>query len=335
MSDTANEQLSPEDEEARQKKLERWATERVKPWGKPQPDDYDFGSWAKGANKELLKAGCIYEYARESHKLRCLLVLLSEARKCGDSEPFVRLVQSDTYRTFGGAIYWLIGFADQLADNKSFAELFCARGAELKRSLAERPLDSPRLKAIQLAIAFPGDYELPWPWRPWSFLPSKDKVVTFTAKGPVINLPERHISNGGSENIAIQIDWGDFTDAEIGKEMKKFARAHRPRNENCKEPRRQGQRPQITARSYLKALSAMRIWKRERNQWKRLKLVAKVCRYRCCVSELEEYESRCYQGRSDEPMGSAAKVQMSRARAQARKFFQRVLLGEEPLNFLR
>jgi hypothetical protein len=60
------------------------AAERVPPWGKVQKDDYDF-RWINGAPKQLLEAGCIYEYARESRKLRGLLVLLNPERK---REPF-------------------------------------------------------------------------------------------------------------------------------------------------------------------------------------------------------------------------------------------------------
>src|SRR5207249_7407852 len=57
-----------------EKELERRAAERLRPWGKPQSDDYDFRSWTKkDASKELLEAGCFYEYARESRKLRGLL----------------------------------------------------------------------------------------------------------------------------------------------------------------------------------------------------------------------------------------------------------------------
>ena len=63
------------------KELERWAADRVKPWHKFQPNDYDFRSWTKGASKELLEAGCIYEYVREPYKLRCLIVLVNPARK--------------------------------------------------------------------------------------------------------------------------------------------------------------------------------------------------------------------------------------------------------------
>ena len=62
MSDTG-------DEQALRPQLERWAADRVKVWGDLQKDDYDFRNWAKDASKQLLQAGSVYEYARESRKL--------------------------------------------------------------------------------------------------------------------------------------------------------------------------------------------------------------------------------------------------------------------------
>ena len=63
--------VQKDDFEVRQQALCRWAAERVPPWGKVQKDDYDFSSWMeKGAREELLSAGCLYEYARESQKFR-------------------------------------------------------------------------------------------------------------------------------------------------------------------------------------------------------------------------------------------------------------------------
>ena len=41
--------------------------------------------------------------------------------------------------------------------------------------------------------------------------------------------------------------------------MEKFAHTHRPRNEICKEPQRKGRGKQISVRSALDALSAMRL----------------------------------------------------------------------------
>ena len=83
MSEAEKKHLSPEDQQARtrQKQLETWATDRVKPWSrKLRVDDYDFRSWATRASKNCLQAGAVYEYARESRKLRALLVLMNPNR---------------------------------------------------------------------------------------------------------------------------------------------------------------------------------------------------------------------------------------------------------------
>ena len=137
----------------------------------------------------------------------------------------------------------------------------------MKRSLAKRPLHFP-FKAVQLARPFVDAAPPPWPWQhlfdAWT--------SEFSKQGfPIFKLPDRHIGNDGSETIAIEIRWGYFTNKEISEEMRKFACAHRPGNEACKEPKRKGQRPKAVIQSHLKALSVMRIWKlHNRNQWKRL-----------------------------------------------------------------
>jgi len=87
-------------------------------------------------------------------------------------------------------------------------------------------------------------------------------------------------------------------------------------------------------RNRLKQLSVMRIWKKhERDQWKRLKLVAKFCKYKGCVTEVKAYNERRWQGRAKEPMSNAAKAEMSNARTEARKFFKELFPGEEPLSW--
>jgi len=48
-----------------QKKLDSFGADRVKQWKGLREDDYNFRSWAKGAGRERLEAGCLYEYARE------------------------------------------------------------------------------------------------------------------------------------------------------------------------------------------------------------------------------------------------------------------------------
>jgi hypothetical protein len=114
-----------DDLETKQKELWRGAADRVTAWSKLQRDDYDF-RWANGARKQLLEAGCIYEYVRESRKLRGLLVLMNPRRK---REPFETMTlprtgrvrhlpcsfeglrEEDACRTLGGALRWLQGYA--------------------------------------------------------------------------------------------------------------------------------------------------------------------------------------------------------------------------------
>jgi hypothetical protein len=85
-------------------------------------------------------------------------------------------------------------------------------------------------------------------------------------------------------------------------------------------------------RDRLNQLAVMRIWKRERDQWKRLKMVAEFCGYKDCIREAAAYKKRCKEGRGDEPMSRAAKIEMSSARSEARKIFQSLFPGQEPLN---
>jgi hypothetical protein len=233
----------------------------VKPWERLQDDDCDFRSWAKGANKERLQAGYTYEFARESGPLRGLLVLVDPARKRKPFEigglpasgeqynlpcSFKGLREEDARAKLRDAFRWLKDFANELAANKSFAELLRRRASDLDRCLAKQP----RLKAIRLAYPFPGDYgPPPYPWQPWSW------KLGF----PVMQLPDRQISDDGREKLAFEFDWQNFTNDEIGQELKKWAALNRPKQAHCKEPTRRGHRPRITFQSALDSLSAMRL----------------------------------------------------------------------------
>jgi hypothetical protein len=86
-------------------------------------------------------------------------------------------------------------------------------------------------------------------------------------------------------------------------------------------------------RALLNRLAVMRIWKRERNQWKRLELVAKLCGYKGCMNEAKAYKQRCKEGGLNQVMSNAAQVEMSSARKKARVFFQKLFPGEEPLSY--
>jgi hypothetical protein len=276
-----------DDFEARQKELWRWAAERLPPWGNPEKDDYDFSSsrsWTEGANEELLNAGCLYEYARESHKFRCLLVLNNRKREersglltCieyeGNSAGDVHLITSGWHR-------WLGDFAEELIANKSFAELLRTSRNKVESSL--------------------------------------DALATYNRYPKAVELPGRYINVPGMQEVVIQIDWRHYDNKEIGAEMARWAANNRPESEPA--PDRTGKKRESKVRSDLKALSVMRIWKHERKPWKRLKLVARVCRFKSC----EEYEW---------PMNNAAKAEMTRARKRALNFFQYLFPSGKPSNY--
>jgi len=156
MSDTG-------DEQALRPQLESWAADRVKVWGELQKDDYDFRNWAKDASKQLLQAGSVYEYARESRKLRCLLALMDPKRPREQSERnlpalidgkrpgsdeiaslpsegyfepccFEGLHEDHAGQALGGYLYCLRDLADYLVDNFSFGELFRTKREELEKA---------------------------------------------------------------------------------------------------------------------------------------------------------------------------------------------------------
>lgn len=223
MSGTSDEQ-SPLKDNWESPEQWRWAAKHVVRWGDLQRDDYDFRSWASDASDELLGAGCLYEYARESHKFRCFLVLTDERRKRerpgtgvitklkGSSAGWVYLSKS-------GWETWLGGFTDELVANKSFAELH-----RRNRSKVEKSLD-----ALPSYSRFPNAVELP---------------------GRYINYPR-------SQVVEIQIFFGRYTNAEIGEEMKSLAKKLRP--VEWKQPQRRGRGKAISVIALLDALSAMRL----------------------------------------------------------------------------
>jgi hypothetical protein len=282
MSSAAHEQISPGQEEARQKaqkeQLKTWAANHVKPWGKLQRDDYDFGSWAKQASKNCLQAGAVYEYARESRKLRCLLVLMNPkrpreewekvrpgliARKTPDPDEidtyrakacwlpcsFEDLNEHDAERALGGFLYCLVDLADDLADNVSFGELY-------------------RTKRDKLEKAFGGLNELTRVEKEFRhFLPLFAPVEVATRseaeKATVletISRDEQRIIHGEacSEVIAVRVHWR-FTNSEIATGIKKNVCAHRPRNDGYKmrQPKKGSRRDSV--RAALDCLSAMRL----------------------------------------------------------------------------
>jgi hypothetical protein len=320
--DPAAERAAERATEQRQKEREKEADEHLTPWAKPQKDDYGFfQNWAKGASEERLQAGHIWEYARESRKLRGLLWLMKHKPEAAFINPlfnmaifwFEGLCEYDARRVLGGWFKWLAYLADDLAENISFEKLVNERPDELVRAFRSVPShEFFQANAVEFAST----------------------IAPFSALGAPITLldtPERErVCYDGSEVIALRIPWGGLRNGQIGKEMGKFAALHRPANESCKEPRR---RPS-TFRSYLKALSVMRIWKLHKGKpWRRLELVAEVCGYKDCKREWAAYKRRCKGGHGDAPMSKAAQVEMTRARQLALSVFHCLFPRETPENY--
>jgi hypothetical protein len=270
-------------------------------WAKPEKADYDFfnsRSWAKGASEELLNGGCLYEYARESRKYRCWLVLRHAPKQEhfwspplvefeGNSAGHVHLLDSGWER-------WLNDFADELIANESFAEVSRKNPTKVKESLV--------------------------------------KLAGYSLYPKAIELPGRYINYPGSQDVLIQVCWRQYTNEEIGEEMKKFAASNRPETEP--ESERRGKKRQSKVRADLKALSVLRIWKlHEGKPWKRLQEIAAVCGYEGCVREAAEYKQRSKRGHAVEPISRQAKKEMSGARTRALSFFQRLFPWGKPSNY--
>jgi hypothetical protein len=138
-----------------------------------------------------------------------------------------------------------------------------------------------------------------------------------------VESPGRYIKAPGMQEVVI--DWRHHTNKEIA------AAIARKRPETEPEPNRRGREEQ--SKTLLKALSVVRIWKRERDPRKRLEVVAKVCRYKVCVEEVREHKARSYRGHAKERISNKAEAQMSRARRSAMRAFQFWFPWGKPSNY--
>ena len=223
MSETRTSRVVPleGDFESQQERRRLSADKRVVLWGELHQNDYDFRVWGK--DEKLLDAGCAYEYARESHKFRCLLVLTDPGRKrersgIGTWTELKGNTAGLIYLSESGWESWLRGFTEELAANKSFADVLSTNRQKVEDSLAELPK---------------------------SLLPK------------AVELPGRYINYPGSQDVLIQICWRHYRNTGIGKEMVKLAKKLRPDDEP--EPAKSGTGKRSSSESLLDALSAMRL----------------------------------------------------------------------------
>jgi hypothetical protein len=262
------------DEQALRRQLENWAANRVNAWGKLQKDDYDFRSWANDASKRLLQAGSIYEYARESRKVRCLLALMDPKRtrekwemvrpamvngkRPDKNNPapatplpcsFEDLDEHEAERALGGFLYCLCDLADYLADDISFGQLFRTKRDELEKAFGG--LDKLSRVKTEFRYFLPVDDAVE--------MATRSEVEQATVLETVSNHEKRIICGEScSEVIAVQIHWR-FTDSEVAATIKKLLRALRPRNEAYKARHRKKGSRRDSIQSALDCLSAMRL----------------------------------------------------------------------------
>jgi hypothetical protein len=298
-------------------------------------------------------AGCIYEYARESRKLRCLLALMNPNRPreiweierpaCIDGrtpEPgeidgyppealwspssFEDLNERDAEHALGGFLYCLAELADYLADNISFGRLLRTKRDELEKTFGG--LNELKRVKGRFRYFFPVPEPLEW---------GDGQIATD-------DWDQRIIGKDGSEDLVLRINW-HFTDSEIGEAMKRFAYAHRrPGWKRAGKDARAAKDAGFFfedkvnhIESYLDALSVMRIWKRfpeAKHLRTRIREVAKVTCYKGCKDYVVAHRQAFRAGLYD-PVTRNAKVEMSKARDHALSFFQRLFPAEKPSNF--
>src|SRR5262249_47005048 len=221
------------------RKLEDREAGRVKPWTGLHEDDYDFRSWAEDASKNCLRAGAVYEYARESWKLRCLLAVMNpqgnfETTTAPDSSreqirlpcSFRDLSEKDAEKALGGWLYCLVDLSDYLASNISFGELFHTKRDELETALGG--LDKLARVRLSHRHFHPVD-AVTLAWEPEAATAVANQLhLDDPGRGPrlirgdgskVVALRQRLIRSDGSEVFALRIRWGGYTDKEIGAAM--------------------------------------------------------------------------------------------------------------------
>jgi hypothetical protein len=269
------------------------------------------------ASPSDIETACKYEYMRESQALRDAL---AKGEKKGPVLPS-RFLPVLTFPQLGRLMLALqkAGFPTpwkRLAkvSRKRLVSLLAQSREETMRGdkAAEIPPIYPPLVIETVHFdSLAKDHELPYHWPSEPSEPSLFQTWERSGRKYFFGF--------------IRID-EDYNETEAVAAFRAWFRAHYAKTKGGGGPK---------WRNRLKQLAVMRIWKHERNQWKRLQLVAKFCRYKGCVKEAAAYKERCKQeGHGDEPMSDAAKVEMSSARAEAREFFQRLFSGcEKPLSY--
>ncbi len=228
--------MAPEGFEQRQRlRAEEWLAwvrKKVKPWPENlNRDDYHF-SWAMTVDLETLNAGTLYEYARESRKLRGILALhLREGEDLAQEKPteghrgaksfppvmdFDGLTEEQVSDAVGVWYPLLLGLAKELVENRSFAWVCGKRKNKLGHLVSDvRGSIHPLFfKMPGVCLAYPHECD-----------GATCAEILPTLPPP---LEQRRVLRDGDELAVIRINWRDFTNGELRDEFLEFAKNMRP-----------------------------------------------------------------------------------------------------------
>jgi hypothetical protein len=241
-----------------------WMRKKVKPWPENQNrDDYHF-SWATTVDLDTLNAGTLYEYARESQKLRGLFALhVRELKNLAQETPtkghsgaksfppvmdFEGLTEEQASNALGVWYSLLLGLAEELVENRSFAWVCMERKGKLERLVCDvRGTIHPLFfKMPGVCLAYPHECA----------------GATCAEKLPTLPPPleQRRVLENGDELVVIRINWRDFTNGELRDEFREFAKNMRP--DTIPEPPPKKSKGKNEGRDFtgpLNGLKAMRL----------------------------------------------------------------------------
>lgn len=299
---------------------------RLKPWASElAPEDCDFGERVdeilRGPKEEQrlwLGTFVIYEYARESYKLRGLLTLLNPPdrdRKKDGIRPaaFEGLDAATAEKALGAWFVILLELADELAANVPFAlvkperierALFYRRvieGKLVRRSRLESEIGRTVRSVPPVALAFENsrfdaachETMLSW-WMESRGEKSKWKSIPDRQR----NFHRDHNGQECEEILLVRVNWRDYSNKELGDAFTAFVRRYRP-HEKFPEPATKtgpGKRRDTQLFKHLTALCALRLanafpFKAAEKMFRKAK--AKLASPEAALLEPRKFDAKC------------------------------------------
>ena len=276
-----------------QRDLEAEAKSKLKQWSECRTEDVSFHKAAdcsflriavddkddedeKKQSRELLLAATMYEYARESRKLRGLLSVSARCasrRKPHQSPVFEGLDEPTADNALGGWFWFLSEFAAELTANTSFNRLWRDQRERVERALwwfAKSKTGKTRLLRV---TTLPAGYSFPVPPVGLALEAERQNATVWEAvelsqgRKPD-GLPERarSFAQDGVEVLVVKVNWVDFDNRALGESFAPLAGRIRP--QKSPGPKAQGHNQHHEFLTPLKDLAAMRqvSWKKSQDK---------------------------------------------------------------------